>query len=295
MGVIWFAAKPFGRQAAGAVAVVAVIGALSFFSVRTMVLAAYERGDVPKDLLIYTQSSPDIPKIATRDRPARRRHRQGLRPAHRRRLGRLVLLAVGLVPARLQGRRLRQLRQRHPERRLRGPARELLEQREGARDRWRRPATPVTPRRPNTRTAGGSTSATSRPCASNARSGDCTAQTGNCGPFRPGDLGAHLRGHHFSEGWLATWAKYWRDHDPDEIFPRVTDRSCQSCGSVERLRLPPGELRPGDRHDLGEAARAGGAVYRRRRAARVRRVRFAPGPVLLARRHGNRTRRATST
>ena len=60
-----FAARPLGRQAAGAIAVVGIIGALSIFSLRTMVEASFERGDVPKDLLIYTQSSPAIPKIAT--------------------------------------------------------------------------------------------------------------------------------------------------------------------------------------------------------------------------------------
>ncbi len=61
---ILFAAWPLGRSSAGFVAVVAVIGALTFFSLRTMVMAAYERGDVPKDLLIYTQSSPQLKDVA---------------------------------------------------------------------------------------------------------------------------------------------------------------------------------------------------------------------------------------
>lgn len=62
--MICVTAAPFGRRAAGAVAVVAVAGALVLFSIRTMVMAVYERGDVPKDLLIYTQSSPHITDIA---------------------------------------------------------------------------------------------------------------------------------------------------------------------------------------------------------------------------------------
>ncbi len=62
--MIAFAAVPFGRRAAGVVAVVAVVGALGVFSIRTMVMAVYERGDVPKDLLIYTQSAPQITDLA---------------------------------------------------------------------------------------------------------------------------------------------------------------------------------------------------------------------------------------
>lgn len=64
VGAIMFAAWPLGRSAAGVVAVVAVVGALSFFSMRTMVGVAFERGDTPKDMLIYTQSSPQLKAIA---------------------------------------------------------------------------------------------------------------------------------------------------------------------------------------------------------------------------------------
>jgi hypothetical protein len=64
LAAIWFAASPSGRQAAGLVAVTAVIGALGFFSIRTMAMAAYDRGDDPRDLLIYTQSSGELAKIS---------------------------------------------------------------------------------------------------------------------------------------------------------------------------------------------------------------------------------------
>ncbi|MCC7363442.1 MAG: TIGR03663 family protein [Dehalococcoidia bacterium] len=61
--VIVYAMRPYGRQAIAATVTVAAVGALAFFSVRTMVDVVYNRGDVPKDMLIYTQSSPDIPRI----------------------------------------------------------------------------------------------------------------------------------------------------------------------------------------------------------------------------------------
>ena len=61
---IWFAAAPAGRRAVGLVAVTAVIGAFAFFSVRTMVMASFVRGDDPRDLLIYTQSSGELAQIA---------------------------------------------------------------------------------------------------------------------------------------------------------------------------------------------------------------------------------------
>ena len=55
---------PFGRRALGIAAVAVVVGALGVFSVRTMLMVTFERRDVPKDMLIYTQSSPDIREIA---------------------------------------------------------------------------------------------------------------------------------------------------------------------------------------------------------------------------------------
>jgi len=64
VGAIVVAAWPLGRSSAPFVAVVAVIGALAFFSVRTMIAAVYERGDVPRDMLVYTQSSPGLKDVA---------------------------------------------------------------------------------------------------------------------------------------------------------------------------------------------------------------------------------------
>ncbi len=53
----------FGRRSLASVLIAAFVGAMAFFSLRTMVTVSFVRGDVPKDLLVYTQSSPDIPKL----------------------------------------------------------------------------------------------------------------------------------------------------------------------------------------------------------------------------------------
>ncbi|OAI40054.1 hypothetical protein AYO38_06550 [bacterium SCGC AG-212-C10] len=64
VALIAYTARPWGRTAIPAIVVAAAIAAMAFFSVRTMISVTYQRGDVPKDMLVYTQSSPDIPKIA---------------------------------------------------------------------------------------------------------------------------------------------------------------------------------------------------------------------------------------
>ncbi len=53
-----------GWRAAPLLAALVVVAGLAFFSLRTMVEVTFERGDVPRDLLIYTQSSPDITRMA---------------------------------------------------------------------------------------------------------------------------------------------------------------------------------------------------------------------------------------
>ena len=57
-------ARRFDRRALPALAGLLLLAALAVFSVRAMALAVYERGDVPLDLLIYTQSSPDVARLA---------------------------------------------------------------------------------------------------------------------------------------------------------------------------------------------------------------------------------------
>ncbi|MCA9823974.1 MAG: TIGR03663 family protein [Dehalococcoidia bacterium] len=63
-GAVGYVASSYGRPAIATFAVVAVVGALGFFSLRTMIQASFITGDVPEDMLIYTQSSPYIPPIA---------------------------------------------------------------------------------------------------------------------------------------------------------------------------------------------------------------------------------------
>jgi len=64
IGAVFFAAAPSVRKSLGMVTVTVVIAALAFFSVRTMVSASFERGDNPRDLLIYTQSSGELATIS---------------------------------------------------------------------------------------------------------------------------------------------------------------------------------------------------------------------------------------
>ena len=56
----------FGSRSVPFVAAILLISALSFFSLRTMTGLAFVRGDVPKDLLIYTQSSPYLKELDKR-------------------------------------------------------------------------------------------------------------------------------------------------------------------------------------------------------------------------------------
>ena len=64
LAVIVATARMLGTRSAGVVACAAIAGGLAVFSLQTMGQVVYERGDVPQDLLIYTQSAPDIPAIA---------------------------------------------------------------------------------------------------------------------------------------------------------------------------------------------------------------------------------------
>ena len=43
-----------------------VFGGLALFSVRTAVIASFEHGDVPNELLVYTQTSPEVPDVMER-------------------------------------------------------------------------------------------------------------------------------------------------------------------------------------------------------------------------------------
>ncbi len=69
LGLLALAAAAFlgarlGRRSLPFLAALILIAALAPLSVRTMISVTFERGDVPHDLLIYTQSSPDITRLA---------------------------------------------------------------------------------------------------------------------------------------------------------------------------------------------------------------------------------------
>jgi uncharacterized protein (TIGR03663 family) len=57
---------PLGRRRLAVVAAAAVFGGLALFSVRTAVIASFEHGDVPREMLVYTQTSPDVPDVMER-------------------------------------------------------------------------------------------------------------------------------------------------------------------------------------------------------------------------------------
>jgi uncharacterized protein (TIGR03663 family) len=76
-GVMFLALLPaLGPRRAGLVFAAAVVGGLGLMSVRTAVVATFEHGDVPREMLIYTQTSPDVPDI--RDRIERTARESGL-------------------------------------------------------------------------------------------------------------------------------------------------------------------------------------------------------------------------
>lgn len=56
-------ADQVGRRAAVQVGTAAVIAGVLVFSIRTAGVASFEHGDIPVELLVYTQSSPDIPRL----------------------------------------------------------------------------------------------------------------------------------------------------------------------------------------------------------------------------------------
>ena len=58
-----YAVNRFGRPAVPFLVMVVIVGALAFFSLQTMFRATYVRADTPDDLLIYTQSSPDLATV----------------------------------------------------------------------------------------------------------------------------------------------------------------------------------------------------------------------------------------
>ena len=243
---ITFTATPLGRRAAGLVVVIALIGALSLFSLRTMVNASFERGDVPKDMLIYTQSSPQITEVMD-DIEA-------------------LAAATGkgkYLPIAVDGRDsfawpwawyLRDYKcVAYPDMSSGDPGRSFCEGVEqpyvvllvnnastGAVEQW------------IDENEAGSYGApleyphrwwfpeTYKDALKVGAFTSCTGKSGDCGPFRWATWSA-IADNVVSGSWLRTWYRYWRDHDPDQISGRTGDRDCNSCGSVDgSAYFPPG-------------------------------------------------------
>ena len=61
--VVVFLAYRNGPQTIGAVALVAFVGVLFVLTVRTGSRASYQNGDIPVEMIVYTQTSPDIPRL----------------------------------------------------------------------------------------------------------------------------------------------------------------------------------------------------------------------------------------
>ncbi|MFN8507707.1 MAG: TIGR03663 family protein [Dehalococcoidia bacterium] len=228
--VVFWSSQPFGRRALGAFAVVAVVGGLAFFSLKAMVGASFERGDVPKDMLIYTQSAPDIPRLMTQidalaeatglgyDMPILVDSMDSfawpwawyLRDY--RRVG-YIDLSQGPLPA--------------------GDYRVLLVNQANI---------PKTDGALAERTTGPEfQKAVPYPhrwwfdevykAAMDTGHGSCTARAGDCGPFKPGTW-EHIVSNLGLSEWPRTWLHYIRDHDLGGTIPHDSVRPCGSCGSV---------------------------------------------------------------
>lgn len=234
---IAYAATPLGRRAAGLVTLAAVVGAFSFFSLRTMVDASFTRGDVPKDMLIYTQSSPEIPVVMD--------HIERLAEATGK--GRYLPIAVDgrdsfawpwawylrdykcvAYPDMTQGNPGRSTCQG-----VEQPYAVLLVNSASVTnvERWIDENNPGFYGAPYEYPHRWWFPETYKDAVRVGDAFSCTAQAGNCGPFRLETWKAIWDG--LTGTWPRTWYRYWRDHDPDVLSGRDGERACNSCGSVD--------------------------------------------------------------
>ncbi len=56
--------RSVGAAGFAAMALVGIVAVLAVLTVRTGARAAYQNGDVPREMIVYTQTSPDIPEVA---------------------------------------------------------------------------------------------------------------------------------------------------------------------------------------------------------------------------------------
>ncbi|GIW12620.1 MAG: hypothetical protein KatS3mg062_0059 [Tepidiforma sp.] len=230
-------ARPYGRSAVPAVVAIALAGALLPFSMRTMVAAAYERGDVPKDLLVYTQSSPQLKDVA--DDIERLAAATGL--------GYDLPIAVDTTDsfAWPWAWYLRDYRAVSYLDFSAGPPPGQYQVMLVAAGNLGRIQDYLT--RPTATVYAAPTRYPHRwwydetyKWAMDVEPGQpCTSRGGNCGPFRLATW-KHIASGFLERGWLSAWLSYWRDHDPGRP-PGSTDAYAFFPANFDR---DAGRLRP---------------------------------------------------
>jgi predicted membrane-bound mannosyltransferase len=59
----FYVARQMGHRNFGAIALLAMVGMLAVLTVRTGWIASYQNGDTPVEMIVYTQTSPDITRL----------------------------------------------------------------------------------------------------------------------------------------------------------------------------------------------------------------------------------------
>ncbi len=255
------ALRPAGRRMAGVALCAIAVGGLGVFSVQAMVQASFTRGDIPKDLLIYTQSSPDIARLMAEIEQLGEVTGKGkylpiavdgqdsfawpwawyLRDYKCISYGDL---STGSVPlSSCQGQEQ--------------PYAVMLVNRSNA-DKINETLAESnnsyygSPRKYPHRWW---FSETYKSAMSVVPNSDCTGQYGDCGlwtghllyipNFIPNTKSWERIYHGFvDDGWLTTWYRYWRDHDPDSLAKSTGPSACNSCGSVDAFAYFPAAFDP---------------------------------------------------
>lgn len=229
VGVAWVA-RPFGARSAGMFAATACIAGLAFLSLHTMISVVYERGDVPKDMLIYTQSSPAIPDIMADIE----------RLGEATGLGHDLPIAVDSTDS-FAWPWAWYLRDYHrvlysdmsngaPQ----GDYQVLLvAQSNASRVNDSIATLPIVFGSPERYPHRWWFDERYKSAMSVNAGQSCTTKGGACGPFRLATW-KHIFSNVFDGSWPRTWAEYIRDHDPDELYGVTAgDERCNACGSVD--------------------------------------------------------------
>ena len=62
-GMVWQTQR-MGRPIAWRVLTLALLGLVFAYEVRSSIMASFRNGDTPREMLVYTQSAPDVPDVA---------------------------------------------------------------------------------------------------------------------------------------------------------------------------------------------------------------------------------------